>query len=610
MTDPIRPPDSAAPADPRAERDRFLSDFSLELVGTEDEAGLLGWAVSEIGRLLDVDRVGLFLFEGPPEEGVMAVRATWHADGITPLPGSVASERTASWAEMLRNRTPILATNALYDPALASIRTWLERLGTKSLLAVPVLAGERALGFVSAASVRTPRVWAAEEADFLQSAARHVAAALKQAELLEELSLQRERLSVLLDVAAAVQQSGTSEEVIRTALEKLRTTLGFRAGFFALLSPAGDEAASLGMYAEDAADSAERPMEWKRRLEPTAKGPKELTVQVLESGQAVIVDDVATDPRAVASRPLLRRLGVGATAVFPMRAAGRLVGIMSVGGPAETWNLAGEDADLLQSLADFVGVALEQRRATEALARSNRLKDDFLANLTHEVRTPLTGIVGWTEVLLDSGPPDPAARRGLEAILAQASTLSRMLTDLIDLSRIDNFGLELRRTAVRLGETIAAALDTVTPAAARKGVPIVCDVAPDLPEVEGDAARLQQVVLNLLTNAVKFSSPGKSVRLEARTSPDGGAELIVTDEGAGIDPAFLPHVFDRFRQEESSASRRYGGLGVGLSIARAIVEGHGGTIDAASEGRGRGARFCVTFPRRAGAREARSVLGT
>ncbi len=609
MYEPSGPPYSISPPEIRAERDRFLSDFSLELVGTEDEAGLLGWAVGEIGRLLSVDRVGLFLFEGPPEEGVMALRATWHADGIAPLPQNVESERTESWAEVLRNRVPILAADALSEPALSSIATWLEQLGTKSLLAVPLLAGERSLGFVSAAAVRERRVWTAEEADFLQSAARHVAAALKQGELLEELSLQRDRLSVLLDVAAAVQQSGTSEEVIRTALEKLRTTLGFRAGFFALLSPAGDEAVSVGMYAADARKAEELPTTWRRRLDPAVPGPKELTVQVIESGQAIVVDDLTTDPRAAASRPLLGRLGVGSTAVFPMRAAGRLVGIMSVGGPAETWSLAAEDADVLQSLADFVGVALDQRRVTEALERSNRLKDDFLANLSHEVRTPLTGIVGWTEVLLDSAPADPAARRGLEAILAQASTLSRMLTDLIDLSRIDNFGLELRRTAVRLGETVAAALDTVTPAASKKGVPIVCDVARDLPDLDGDPARLQQVVWNLLTNAVKFSPPGKPVRLEARSSPGGGVELIVTDEGAGIDPGFLPHVFDRFRQEESSSSRRYGGLGVGLSIARAIVEAHGGTIEAASEGRGRGARFCVTFPRRTDAREARSVLG-
>ena len=598
MSEPDRPPDSTASAELHAERDRFLSHFSLELVGTEDEAGLLGWAVGEIGRLLSVDRVGLFLFEGPPEEGVMAVHATWHADGIGPLPETITSERTESWAEVLRNRTPILATNALSEPALASISTWLERFGTKSLLAVPVLAGERALGFVSAAAVREPRAWAAEEAVFLQSAARHVSAALKQAELLEELSLERDRLSVLLDVAAAVQQSGTSEEVIQTALEKLRTTLGFGAGFFVLLSPAGDEAVSVGVFSDEARNPAGRPMTWKRRLDPAAKGAKELTVQVLQSGTSIVVDDVATDPRAVASRPLLRRLGVGATAVFPMRAAGRLVGIMSVGGPAETWRLGREDVEVLQSLADFVGVALDQRRVTEALERSNRLKDDFLANLSHEVRTPLTGIVGWTEVLLDNAPPDDAARRGLEAILAQATTLSQMLTDLIDLSRIDNFGLELRRTAVRLGETIAAALDTVAPAAAKKGIPILRDVAPDLPEVDGDPARLQQVVWNLLTNAVKFSPTGKPVRLEARTSPGGGVELIVTDEGAGIDPSFLPYVFDRFRQEESSTSRRFGGLGVGLSIVRAIVEAHGGSIEAASEGRGHGARFRVTFPRR------------
>ncbi|MFI5180579.1 MAG: GAF domain-containing protein [Thermoanaerobaculia bacterium] len=596
MSEPTRPQDSSNSADLRAKRDRFLSDFSLELVGTEDQNGLLGWAVARIGRLLSVDRVGIFLFEGPPEEGLMAVRATWNADGVTHLPESVASEQSESWTEVLQSRAPILAADALADPALASIARWLERLGTKSLLAVPVLAGERILGFVSAASVRVSRVWTPEEAAFLQSAARHVAAALKQGELLDELSLERERLSVLLDLAAAVQRSATPDEVIRTALGELRNTLGFRAAIFGVLSPSGEEAISAGYFAQDVVPGAPLPDSWRWRIAPSAGRPREVATQVLESGKAIVIDDVESDPRAAASRAVFRRLGIGATAVFPMRAAGHVIGVMSVGGPAAEWDVGAEDVELLQSLADFVGVALEQRRVTEALERSNRLKDDFLANLSHEVRTPLTGIVGWTEVLLDNETGDPDSRHGLEAILAQATTLSRMLSDLIDLSRIDNLGLEIRRTGVRIGETIAAALDTVTPAATKKGVPIVCDVAEDLPEVNGDPARLQQVIWNLLTNAVKFSPPGNPVRVAARTSNGGGVELVVEDEGSGIDPVFLPHVFDRFRQEESSSSRRYGGLGVGLSIARAIVEAHDGTIEAASEGRNRGARFRVLFP--------------
>ncbi len=268
-----------------------------------------------------------------------------------------------------------------------------------------------------------------------------------------------------------------------------------------------------------------------------------------------------------------------------------------------------EDGATLTLLAEQCAIALRNAHLIEELQRSNRLKDDFLANLSHEVRTPLTGIVGWAEVLLDSHGEDPAVRRALEAILGQADTLSRMLADLIDLSRIDNFGLELRRERVRLSETIAAALDAVAPGAAKRGVAIRCHIERDLPALEGDPARLKQVAWNLLANGVKFSRPGGAVDVTVRRAEGGGLEIVVADEGHGIDPEFLPHVFERFRQEETSSSRRFGGLGVGLSIARAIAEAHGGTIAVESEGREKGSRFRVTFPpERVVARAAREAL--
>ncbi len=255
-----------------------------------------------------------------------------------------------------------------------------------------------------------------------------------------------------------------------------------------------------------------------------------------------------------------------------------------------------EDGETLALLAEQSAIALGNARLIEELQKSNRLKDDFLANLSHEIRTPLTGIVGWAEVLLDSHRDDAEARRALEAILGQADTLSRMLADLIDLSRIDNFGLELRRGPVAIPEILAAALDAVSPGARRKGVTICCALDPALPGVEGDAARLKQVLWNLLANGVKFTPSGGTVRVIGHHAPGGGLEIAVEDEGHGIDPEFLPLVFDRFRQEETSSSRRFGGLGIGLAIARAIVLAHGGTIVAESEGRERGSRFRVTFP--------------
>jgi signal transduction histidine kinase len=241
------------------------------------------------------------------------------------------------------------------------------------------------------------------------------------------------------------------------------------------------------------------------------------------------------------------------------------------------------------------------RSATPASSRScsGATGSRTIFSRTSRTRSARRSRGSWAGPKSSSTPAasDPTARRALEAILGQADTLSRMLADLIDLSRIDNFGLELRRERVRLSETVAAALDAVAPGAAKRGVTIRCHIERDLPAMEGDPARLKQVAWNLLANGVKFSPAGGTVDVTARRSGDGGLELVVADEGHGIEPEFLPHVFERFRQEETSSSRRYGGLGVGLSIARAIAEAHGGTIAAESEGREKGSRFRVTFPR-------------
>ncbi len=259
--------------------------------------------------------------------------------------------------------------------------------------------------------------------------------------------------------------------------------------------------------------------------------------------------------RAAVENPDVRSL-----MAVPIRVGDHRLGVLEVLAIARD-AFTPEDGETLALLAEQSAIALRNARLIEELQRSNRLKDDFLANLSHEIRTPLTGIVGWAEVLLDSRRDDADARRALEAILGQADTLTRMLADLIDLSRIDNFGLELRRGPVAIPEILAAALDAVSPGARRRGVDIRCALDPDLPFVEGDAARLKQVLWNLLANGVKFSPSGGTVRVAGRRASGGGLEIAVEDEGHGIDPEFLPLVFDRFRQEETSSNRRFGGLG-------------------------------------------------
>ena len=894
--------DDRGVTDPGVIRDRFLSEFALALVEGVQLQEFLDWSVAQIGRILDVDRLTLFLFGAGGAADALVVRASWAADGIDPIPVTIPLSESMVSARLKQFESVVVED--VEDAAdLEEGREILRRLGTKSLLAVPIGIDSALRGFVAAASVRERRDWTPEDVAFLESAVHHLSAALKQTELVEELGRERDRLSVLFDLASAVQRSTTVNDVVETALSGLRDTLLFPIGVFSLVAPEGDAVIGLGGYGgADAGDFSGR----------TPLTPERPTVsfRVLESGQPLIVNDVEEEPEGP-SKERFRQLGARSFGVFPMRSAGKTIGVMSVASRDSSRRIEFDDVETLQSLADFVGVALEQRRAADAVAeamrearsladashalltrtadrrilldqildalaqhfgheacslllvdqerhvlvqngrrglwwspvdpvsvipldaagliplaarsgrvvnvpdvasepdyvvgwpdarselvvplilddrvvgvfdlqsghpnafsdadartirafaeraalgaapfrarrhagepharsrgrharhaapqlpppragrsdvgrrgdharvpgrrrlrrlgerhgrhepvrrrrrrrgrddaargrdrvasaaapevrgpglprepsrvspgvgirrafrrlgpgharprprrrresgralphgradprrrsparrprgpresrrdaftsgdgetlallaeqsaialrnarlieelqRSNRLKDDFLANLSHEIRTPLTGIVGWAEVLLDSRRDDADARRALEAILGQADTLTRMLADLIDLSRIDNFGLELRRSPVAIPEILAAALDAVSPGARRRGVVIRCTLDPDLPSVEGDAARLKQVLWNLLSNGVKFSPAGGTVHVDRAPRSGGGLEIAVEDEGHGIDPEFLPLVFDRFRQEETSSNRRFGGLG-------------------------------------------------
>jgi PAS domain S-box-containing protein len=234
------------------------------------------------------------------------------------------------------------------------------------------------------------------------------------------------------------------------------------------------------------------------------------------------------------------------------------------------------------------------RREAEA---ANRAKDEFLATLSHELRTPLNAIVGWTQMLLDGRMDERTNRRALEVIDRNAHLQVQLVADILDVSRIITGALRLEIQPVDLGSVIGAALDAVRPAADAKRIRIRSRLAASARLTEGDPQRLQQIVWNLLANAVKFTQPGGRVEVEVLDGGDTGVRIRVHDDGAGIDPAFLPHVFERFRQADSSVSREHGGLGLGLAIVRHLAELHGGTVGAESPGLGMGSTFTVELPR-------------
>jgi PAS domain S-box-containing protein len=237
----------------------------------------------------------------------------------------------------------------------------------------------------------------------------------------------------------------------------------------------------------------------------------------------------------------------------------------------------------------------ERERLLREAQEANRLKDEFLATVSHELRTPLTAILGWTHLLRGGGLGGEAAVKALETIERNARSQSQLIDDLLDVSRIVTGKLRLDGVPVDPHTFIDAAVESVRPAAEAKGVRLQKLIDTGVETVMGDPARLQQVVWNLLTNAVKFTPRGGrvQVRLERVNSQ---VEIAVTDTGAGIDPEFLPHVFERFRQADQKTTRQHGGLGLGLAIVRHLVELHGGSVRANSGGEGAGSTFTVALP--------------
>lgn len=238
---------------------------------------------------------------------------------------------------------------------------------------------------------------------------------------------------------------------------------------------------------------------------------------------------------------------------------------------------------------------LRAERARADAEAANRIKDEFLATLSHELRTPLTSLLGWSSVLREARRDEKVLNQGLEAIDRNARVQAQLIDDLLDVSRIVSGKLNLDVRPLDITSVARAAINVVRPAADAKGIVLDYCAEPGLGAICADSARLHQIIWNLLSNAVKFTPHGG--RIHVRVEQDGSdARFTVKDTGQGIDPEFLPRVFDRFRQADSSTTRSFGGLGLGLAIVRHLVELHGGTVSAQSDGVSKGATFSATFP--------------
>jgi PAS domain S-box-containing protein len=325
--------------------------------------------------------------------------------------------------------------------------------------------------------------------------------------------------------------------------------------------------------------------------------------RAVRTGEIIIVDDYMAATRGHPSVVVGPDNGLRpqSSLAAPMAVMGHIVGTIEVQS-YEPAAYKDEHITAMRVAANLAAVAIEnvqlferESRARAAAEESNRMKDEFLATVSHELRTPLTSILGWAR-MLRSGTLDAAtSERAVETIERNARSQSQIIEDILDVSRIITGKLSLSVEPVEMVAVIEAAINAVRPAAEAKGIQIETAFDAAAYRVAGDANRLQQVVWNLLSNAVKFTPGGGRVSVQLRRE-DAYVETIVSDTGQGIDKEFLPYVFDRFRQADSSTTRQHGGLGLGLAIVRHLVELHGGTVAAESAGEGEGTTFTVRLP--------------
>jgi PAS domain S-box-containing protein len=326
-------------------------------------------------------------------------------------------------------------------------------------------------------------------------------------------------------------------------------------------------------------------------------------VRAVRTGQVIITDDYMLATRGHPSVIVGPDNGLRpqSSLALPMAVMGRIIGTIEVQS-YQPGAYMQEHVTAMCMAANLTAVAIENVRllkreshAREAAEESNRLKDEFLATVSHELRTPLTAILGWSRLLEEGSLDDQVANQAIETIRRNAKAQARIVDDILDVSRIITGNLLFDLHPVELAPVIEAVISAVRPTADAKGVRVETEFDSTPLVVSGDANRLQQVIWNLISNAVKFTENGGRVSLGLR-QVNSSVEIKVADTGQGISPEFLPFVFDRFRQADSTTTRQHGGLGLGLAIARHLVEIHGGTIRAESLGKGRGATFTLKLP--------------
>jgi signal transduction histidine kinase/CheY-like chemotaxis protein len=509
--------------------------------------------------------------------------------------------RPSPASDAVRTRDPVFLSSRLEleqrYPVVAAAAADTRMPSMIALACLPLMVGEEVTG-VLIFTLRDRSALAPEERVFLTVAAGHCAQSLYRARIFEAERRASTEKALLYELVDAAGRAHTLEEVYEHALIVLERALDVQRSSILLFD--ADRVIRFKAW-HGLSDAYRAAVEGYSPWSPD-----------MRDAAPIVVSDVRADPELARYREVFQREGIVALAFLPLVHQQRLLGKLMIYA-ARPRSFTAAELAMARSVATQVAQAVARKMTEVEVARlfeeaetaraqaedASRMKDEFLAVVSHELRTPMSAILGWSHILKTERRNEPATlSKGIDVIERNARAQTKIIEDILDVSRVITGKLVIEPVSVSLSAVVSDAIDVVRPSAAAKEITLSLDAPDDPLSIVGDPGRLRQIVWNLLSNAVKFTPRGGSVHV-VLMGDRGSVSVAVRDTGKGIPPSFLPHVFERFRQADSSTTRLQGGLGLGLAIVRHLVELHGGQVQAASEGTDKGATFTVTLPVRA-----------
>ena len=546
-------------------------------------------ALDALQQGLGVERASVLLFDAA---GVMSFVA-WR--GLSDTYRQAVNGHTP-WKPDSTDVTPICVPDAHADASFASYRATFDAEGVRALGFFPLVHRNEVIGKFML-YYREPHTFTDAEIQLAQTIAGQIAFGVVRVRAELTLKRQHDRLEFLARASEALASSldyqATLEHVAELVVRELAD--------WCTIDVREDDGEIHRVAVVHRDPSRAQAVASMRKLEVRSQRT-DVIRRVVEIGAPALVRKVdwpaveeryADQPETVAA---LHTLGATSYMTVPLVAGGRSFGAITIVSADPEHLFEERDLELAFELGRRAGYAIDNARLFREAQAANRAKDEFLVTLSHELRTPMTATLGWTAMLRSHDLSPDNFRLAIETIDRSTRAQAKLVDDILDVSRIVTGKFELSVAPLDIRDVVRAAVDAIRPSVAAKNLELVVTLS-EVPTIAvADASRLQQVLWNLLSNAVKFTPSGGSVFVRMLPAEGDTVRIEVADTGAGIPRRFLPHVFERFRQAESGASRTHGGLGLGLAIVKSIVEMHGGGVTVTSDGEGWGSTFTLTLP--------------